>query len=88
MCIGPTVADEGLLSADLFGERRATLTHSLLANLELPQVSDPFATERDAFVVSATSTATASLVRGSQVSALTTTQSGSPFTVGHTKQHL
>ena len=70
---------------DLFGERRATLTHSQPASLEPLKSRIPSLPSGDAFVVSATSTATASLVRGSQVSAPTTTQSGTLFTVGQTK---
>ena len=88
MCIGPTVADEGLVSGRPIRGASGDSDTLTAGQPRTPQVSDPFATQRDAFVVSATSTATASLVRGSQVSALTTTQSGTLFTVGQTKQHL
>ena len=46
--------------ADLFGERRATLTHSQPASLEPLKSRIPSLPSGDAFVVSATSTATAS----------------------------
>ena len=88
MCVGPTVADEGLVWGRPIGGASGDSDTLTVGQPRTLQVSDAFATQRDGFVVSATSTATASLVRGSQVPGLTTTQRGTLFSVGQTKQHV